>query len=377
MSQLQKNIIITSMGHFLVHAMTMILPVILVILEEEFSVSLIYLGELATIQILFLGLGGFPAGFLADRYGSRMVLMIYFAGLVIASIWLYFSTTFAMTAIGLGCLGLITGLYHPAGLKMVSHSPNVSRYMSYHGVSGSLGLAFGPIYGAWMSSYLGWRVAYMLLGAVALLGFIFLVLYQRELGPRQEKFNFKVKFTRSHILIISVASLWGFAHHGLFNFLPYYFEETVKTGFGAVVGSGFLTGFVLLLGIIGQLSGGRLGEIFQRKNLYVWVVGLNIPFLILMAFYQGWILVGITGILGAINFMFQPVNNSLLADVTPIENRGIIYGFSAGISFSVGSFAGIIGGYLGEALSINHIFPSMALFLIPAVLLAILLKKFM
>ena len=61
MSQLQKNIIITSMGHFLVHAMTMILPVILVILEEEFSVSLIYLGELATIQIRFLGLGGFPA----------------------------------------------------------------------------------------------------------------------------------------------------------------------------------------------------------------------------------------------------------------------------------------------------------------------------
>ena len=78
MSQLQKNIIITSIGHFLVHAMTMILPVILVILEKEFSVSLIYLGELATIQILFLGLGGFPAGFLADRYGSRMVLMIYF-----------------------------------------------------------------------------------------------------------------------------------------------------------------------------------------------------------------------------------------------------------------------------------------------------------
>ena len=174
-----------------------------------------------------------------------------------------------------------------------------------------------------------------------------------------------------------MASLWGFAHHGLFNFLPYYFEETVKTGFGAVVGSGFLTGFVLLLGIIGQLIGGRLGEIFQRKNLYVWVVGLNIPFLILMAFYQGWILVGITGILGAINFMFQPVNNSLLADVTPTENRGIIYGFSAGISFSVGSFAGIIGGYLGEALSINYIFPSMALFLIPAVLLAILLKKIM
>ena len=147
MSQLQKNIIITSVGHFLVHAMTMILPVILIILEKEFSVSIIYLGWLVTIQILFLGLGGFPAGILADRFGSRAVLMVYFTGLVIVSLWLYFSTTFTMAAIGLGFLGLISGLYHPAGLKMVSHSPNGSRYMSYHGVSGSLGLAAGPVYG--------------------------------------------------------------------------------------------------------------------------------------------------------------------------------------------------------------------------------------
>ena len=55
MRHFQKNILITSIGHFLVHSMTMILPAILVILEKEFSVSLINLGELATIQILFLG----------------------------------------------------------------------------------------------------------------------------------------------------------------------------------------------------------------------------------------------------------------------------------------------------------------------------------
>ena len=95
----------------------------------------------------------------------------------------------------------------------------------------------------------------------------------------------------------------------------------------------------------------------------------------MMAFYSGWTLVGITGILGAVNFMFQPVNNSLLADVTPSDQRGIIYGFSAGISFGVGSLAGIIGGYIGDIFSINYIFSSMTVFLIPAVILAILLKK--
>ncbi len=143
----------------------------------------------------------------------------------------------------------------------------------------------------------------------------------------------------------------------------------------AVLGIGFLTGLVLLLGIIGQLLGGHLGERFQRKSLYIWVVALNIPFLIMMAIYTETLLIGITCILGAVNFMFQPVNNSLLADETPKDQRGIIYGISAGISFGIGSLAGIVGGYIGEIFSINYIFPSMAVILIPAVILAIVLKK--
>ena len=375
MSQLQKNIIITSVGHFLIHLMTMILPVILIILEKEFSVSLIFLGELLTIQILFLGLGGFPAGILADRFGSRAVLKVYFAGLVIASVWLYFATTFMMTAIGIGFLGLITGLYHPAGLKMVSDSPNVSRYMSYHGVSGSLGLAAGPVYGYWMANWLGWRVAYLIPGGLALLGLLFLTIFHQESATHNKSFKLKFTLTRAQIIIITVASLWGFAHHGLFNFLPLYFADSVKTGFGAELGIGFLTGLVLLLGIIGQLLGGHLGERFQRKSLYIWVVALNIPFLIMMAIYTETLLIGITCILGAVNFMFQPVNNSLLADETPKDQRGIIYGISAGISFGIGSLAGIVGGYIGEIFSINYIFPSMAVILVPAVILAILLRK--
>ena len=90
-----------------------------------------------------------------------------------------------MAAMGLGFLGLVTGLYHPAGLKMVSHSPNVSRNMSYHGVAGSLGLAAGPIYGGWMASWLGWRIAYLLPGGLALLGLIIILAYHHESVPSQ------------------------------------------------------------------------------------------------------------------------------------------------------------------------------------------------
>ena len=45
------------------------------------------------------------------------------------------------------------------------------------------------------------------------------------------------------------------------------------------------------------------------------------------------------------------------------------------VSFGIGSLAGIIGGYIGDIFSINYIFSSMIIFLVPALILAILLKK--
>ena len=94
MKKSYNSFLITSIGHFLVHSMTMILPAILVLLQNESSISLFELGKLVTIQIMFLGIGGFPSGILVDYYGEKKVLMIYFIGLIFSSLWLYFSQTF-------------------------------------------------------------------------------------------------------------------------------------------------------------------------------------------------------------------------------------------------------------------------------------------
>ena len=208
MNNSYHNLLITSIGHFLVHSMTMILPVILVVLEKEFSISLIELGQLATVQIMFLGIGGIPSGILVDYFGEKKVLIIYFLGLFFSSLWLFFSQTFIMVALGLGFLGLIAGLYHPAGLKIVSKSVNISKFMSFHGVSGSLGLAFGPIYGSLMTNLYGWRIAYLFLGLFAIFGLISLIKYEDEGKKISTNFTIKIKFSKPQILIIIIA--WTF-----------------------------------------------------------------------------------------------------------------------------------------------------------------------
>jgi len=372
----EKHIILlTGLGHFLVHCVTMILPVILILLESEFNISLVKLGTLVTTQFLFMGLGGLPAGILVDRFSSKRILIFYFIGLSLSCLWLYNSTSYYSFAIGMASLGLVAGLYHPAGLKIISHAKDVSRYMSYHGVFGSMGLATGPLFAAWVSNSYTWRLAYLVLAFISFLGLVMTMFYSEEKNENPEWPSLKVNLSRSHLILFTVSAIWGIAHHGVFNFLPYYFSERVELGFNPVSEGGILTGFVLGLGILGQLFGGRIGSRYPRKSLLVWVVGLNIPFLLLMSYSWGTPLILFACMMGAINFMFQPISNSLIADVSPVQGRGLIYGISFALSFGVGSFSGIICGYIGDYLQTNMIFLAMAFILIPATIFSWLLKK--
>ena len=372
----EKHIILlTGLGHFLVHCVTMILPVILILLESEFNISLVKLGTLVTTQFLFMGLGGLPAGILVDRFSSKRILIFYFIGLSLSCLWLYNSTSYYSFSIGMASLGLVAGLYHPAGLKIISHAKDVSRYMSYHGVFGSMGLATGPLFAAWVSNSYTWRLAYLVLAFISFLGLVMTMFYSEEKNENPEWPSLKVNLSRSHLILFTVSAIWGIAHHGVFNFLPYYFSERVELGFNPVSEGGILTGFVLGLGILGQLFGGRIGSRYPRKSLLVWVVGLNIPFLLLMSYSWGTPLILFACMMGAVNFMFQPISNSLIADVSPVQGRGLIYGISFALSFGVGSFSGIICGYIGDYLQTNMIFLAMAFILIPATIFAWLLKK--
>jgi MFS family permease len=322
-----------------------------------------------------MGLGGLPAGILVDRFGSKSILMIYFIGLSLSCLWICNSTSYLSLAIGMASLGIIAGVYHPAGLKIISHAEDVSRYMAYHGVFGSIGLASGPLFAAWVSNIYAWRLAYLVVVFVSCLGFILTLFYSEEKIENPKWPSFKVNLSRTHIILFTVSAIWGIAHHGVFNFLPYYFSERVELGFNPVSEGGLLTGFVLLLGIFGQLFGGRIGSRYPRKSLLVWVVGLNIPFLLLMTFSWGTSLIIFACMMGTVNFMFQPISNSLIADVSPVQGRGLIYGISFALSFGVGSVSGIICGYIGDYLQTNMIFTSMAIILIPATIFAWLLKK--
>ena len=66
--------------HGLVHALMLIFPQVIVDLRRDLGCSLFELSRAANIGYFAFGLGALPAGWLADRLGSRRVLVGCAAG---------------------------------------------------------------------------------------------------------------------------------------------------------------------------------------------------------------------------------------------------------------------------------------------------------
>jgi MFS family permease len=95
------------------------------------------------------------------------------------------------------------------------------------------------------------------------------------------------------------------------------------------------------------------------------------PLLALMGYTTGIPLVIFGVLLGITHFIWQPVGNSLIAQISHSKHRGLSYGISFFLSFGIGSFAAGIGGLIAENYGVNLVFPVMALFFIPGLILIV------
>lgn len=354
-----------------------ILPSIMLVLRNEFGTGLDTLGLVAMLGSFMFGLGAIPTGWLETRLGSRNLLLIYYGGSILASIWIIFSTTMYGFAAGLMILGLSASIYHPAGLTLISKSVrNLSGGMAFHGIAGSLGLAAGPLIASFVTDIFGWRGAYLVMaGFNAGLAILTLIVVDRNVRNHHIHRESSPKNTnrRALILYYSIAVLMGLSYAGFTTFLPTHFAQQTTgwlSGISDTLRGGTLMTLVLTAGILGQISGGYLGNRYPRRKLVFWIVALNIPLLLALGFTTGLILLSAGLILGVVHFNFQPVGNSLIADLTHDTHRGLGYGVSFFLNFGVGALAAGISGVIAESFGVSWVFPAMAVILIPGLLLA-------
>jgi MFS family permease len=346
--------------HGLVHGSVVLFPTLFGDLQRTFHVS--FLDVVAAINVLYLvfGLAAIPAGWLADRVGSRTMLLVSAGGCGVALSLVAAAQTFTTLSAALVLLGVSAGIYHPSGLSLLSRgvaSREQGRAIGIHGVGGNFGEALAPLWAGLFAARLGgWRWGFAL---AAVLSFACVALaltlpadaphghrhgaHQGLSGATAALRSFWSSRPLRWLLLATFAG--GFVYRGVLTFLPLHLSSTA----GGTLGASSLTTLVLVAGIFAQRFGGELADRLPRERLFLTEVALLAPVLVLLGLTSG---VGL--VVMALSFYFlwylaQPLASALAAAYADTREHGLLYGAQFAVAFGLGSFATTIGGLLVEA----------------------------
>jgi len=373
----ENNIVVgvTAFSHLAVHAQMMVFPTLMLLFQHEFGLGMDILGMMATAGAFMFGLGAIPAGILEGKLCGRTLLLIYQIGSALGGLVLVMANEPVQMTIGLGLLGLASSIYHPAGLTILSRRlKKLSKGLAVHGIAGSMGLALGPLLAGFTAEYGSWRASYLVwIGLQLLLAFVTMTMIKRRNQPKENNKSQEIEITDKPAIILYyiMAITLGFSFGGFTTFMPTLFgmqTDGVFSYFPETLKAGIFTTLVFLSGIIGQTIGGYLGDKYRRSTMLFFIIILNMPFMALMGYTNGWALFIASIFLGIVYFLNQPVSNALLADLTPSSHRGLGYGISFFLSFGIGGIAPAVGGWIVDHYSVEMVFPVMALSLIPGII---------
>jgi MFS family permease len=350
--------------HGLVHASVLLLPALLGDLQRSFRVSLLDVLAVANAMYLAFGLAAVPAGYLADRVGSRTMLLVAAGGCAVSLVLVAAAPTFAALAAGLVLLGLCAGIYHPSGLSLLSRrvaSPERGRAIGVHGVGGTFGEALAPAWAAFFAARLGWRWGFASAAVLALACAALVLTLPADAPARSHQVPIPITFRDNlaglrrslrlfwssrplrWLLVATVAG--GFVYRGVLTFLPLHLTSSA----GGVQAASYVTSLVLVAGIVAQRIGGELTDRLPREPLYLAEMALCVPVLVLLGLTTGVGLLAVALVFGFLWYLAQPLATALAAAHSDPGDHGLLYGIQFAASFGVGSFATTLGGLLISA----------------------------
>jgi MFS family permease len=399
-------VLFTGLSHAIVHTFELSIPILVVIWLLEFPVTTATLGLVVGAGYALFGIGALPGGVLADRFGSRALILACLAGMGGAFLLLSFATGVVTIAVALGLWGVAASVYHPSGLSLISTSvEDRGTAFAYHGMAGNAGIALGPLVTALLLLTVDWRIVTRLLvvPAVIAIGYALTAEFDETAavsvdGGQTESMSLskflgdsRSLFTLGFALAMCIVMMNGLFYRGtltflpdvLGNFLPPISESVTLFEPGSPLASEFdLASYLyvglLTIGIGGQYVGGKVSDRIEPTT------GLTVVFGSLVVVAVGFVPAARTGlapllvasaVLGFLLFALQPLYQATIAEHSPPDDRGLSYGYTYLTSFGVGAGGAAIAGYLLSVVSADGTFLALAAFPALGAVFALVLRR--
>ena len=137
-----------NLGHLYDHLFILIYAAVAAFaLPAAFDMSYAELIVYATPGFIAFGAFALPAGWLADRWSRRGMMIVFFLGLGVSAVLTGFARTPLEIAVGLFFVGMFAAIYHPVGITMVVEARPVKTgaALGINGVWGNMGVASAAV----------------------------------------------------------------------------------------------------------------------------------------------------------------------------------------------------------------------------------------
>jgi len=354
------------LAHFFHHILIALPAPLLPLIRNEFNLSYTKAALISSSFSWTYGTAQIPAGFLADRIGPRILLIIGICGVAAGGILVGLSKTYVMLLAFLVVMGILGGGYHPAAAPMVSAAAgkNRGRALGFHEVGASASFLVTPLIATAIASVGGWRSPFIILAIPTMIFGLCMIKFTRrpkkadetrsEVDYNPEAMPMPKGRVRRLVAFLLLSVLTGGIVSSVFAFITLYAVDN----FGAsITGAASFLVIMNAAGIWVSPLGGYLSDRLGRVPLVVTsclASALAVYMLNWAPYYWGIALVAF--VYGMAMYTRMPVSEAYIIGQTTERNRSLVYGI---YYFSMTESSAILAplmGYLMDNYGFNNCF---------------------
>lgn len=338
-----SRVLLINAAHLLTHYSLLILPTAVLAMAVPggtFGASYGSIIALATGGFVPYGVMSLPQGWLAARFGSGRMILIFFLGTGVSLALCAFANGPVALAGALALAGGFAAIYHPVGTTMLVEAAGdrPGRMLGLNGVCGNFGVSLAPVVTAALAGMAGWRAAFLVPGIICVgLGLLWARMPAAAVLGRHATRPFPpipaALVRRAVVSLLLIAAVSGLVFNAFTILIPKLLADRLASSPALLPAIGVAAFLVTLCGALAQFTVGRLIDRTTLRRAFVPISAVLAPALLLCAFAQGWAALPVAAVAAATLFGQVTVNETMAARYIAPERRAQIYSLRFFVGF--------------------------------------------
>lgn len=325
-----------------------IIPFLLPLFREQFHINYVQAGLILTIHVALRSIFSLLFGYLGDQYDKRAIIA---GGFVFSSIFLgglIWANNINTIIAFLLLLAIGVSTFTPLAFAIVRENTKTHQrghYLSLFSAAGTGGLVIASILFGFFVRMWGWKITCFLL---SLPGYWLAYAYLKsKKGKKNHKAEAERKIKKSYVYLF-FASL-GFRSLGdwaILSFLPIYATEYIGL-------KPEISAWIIAINFTGEFLGNLISSRIIDKNsslILALSATISVSFIIIAItlIAQPIIIVLLVGILGILQGIYFPSQNTWLTFIAPLNCQGRMFGRSSFVQGFSATIAPALYGWIAD-----------------------------